>query len=386
MSHIYVPTNWVNKKTQLNADNMNKIEQELARLAKESGGISEVKEGPGIIVTPGEGSVIVGLRSGSSQDNLLVLDKDEGLLLTLDLGYDPETRELVLSSGSGWRTSVQFDIDKVIVDGNYDPETRNIVLTLSDDTEIIIDMSKLKINWKMLESNTISIEEGVDEDGIQTFKLNAKISKKEKNSITEETDGLYSERLEWNNLGVSDESDGRWEFEEVIGNKYWFFESSKSVQVDKFTENSDNETSVIDYYNFGYRISTDEGNILEIRNGKLYSPNDTPENAIIRQEIQRLEEEYQALKDVKFRTSKSVRLNEVTDPDTGEIILSADVRISTYPGNEILILSDGIRVPPYEPDPDMPDLTPYINRLEELEKEYPRSKKEVDYIKTSINI
>ena len=236
MAHTYIPTNWINKKTQLNADNMNKIEEELARLARESGGITEILEGPGINVTTSDSSsVIVGLKTGSSEDNLLVLDKDNGLILTLSLGYDPETRKLVLSSGSGWSSSVEFDVDRAVVDGNYDPETKNIVLTLSDDTEVIIDMSKMKLNWKFIESSSIIITEDFDDDGLSTFKLECRISEDERNEITIKDDGLFSERLDWNNLGISDETDGRWEFEGVIGFKYWFFESSKSVSIDTCT-------------------------------------------------------------------------------------------------------------------------------------------------------
>ena len=211
--------------------------------------------------------MIVGLKSGTSKDNLLVLDKDNGLILTLSLGYDPETRRLVLSSGSGWTTSVEFDVDRAVVDGNYDPDTKNIVLTLSDDTEVVIDMSKMKINWKFIESNSIKITEDFDDEGNQTFKLECRVSEDERNEITVLDDGIFSERLDWKYLGVSDESDGRWEFDGVIGFKYWFFESSKSVKIDKYTLENKKGNS-IDYYNFGYRISSEDGNQLEIRNGR----------------------------------------------------------------------------------------------------------------------
>lgn len=381
MAHVYVPTVWVNGQTQLNAANMNKIEEELARLARESGGITEVLEGPGITVTGNDRSVIVGLKAGTSEDNLLVLDSDNGLILTLSMGYDPETRELVLSSGSGWQTSVQFDIDKVIVDGYYDPETRNIVLTLSDDTEIIVDMSNLKINWKMINSRSIQVVESVDEDGIQTFKFHARISKKERNEITILEDGLYSERMDWNNLGISDEEDGRWEFEGEVGNEYWYFESSHSVRIDEYTDSDG-----VDYYNFNYRISTDDGNILEIRNGKLYVPDEIPEDAIARQELERLQEEYNTLRAVIYKTSSSIKLTHVVDPDTGGMYVYGDVRLSSDLGNEIEIRDDGVYVPPYEPDPDMPSLDPYIERLEELEKEYPRVHQELHYFAESVDI
>lgn len=381
MAHVYVPTIWVNGQTQLNAANMNKIEEELARLARESGGITEVLEGPGITVTGNDRSVIVGLKAGTSEDNLLVLDKDNGLILTLSMGYDPETRELVLSSGSGWKTSVQFDIDKVLVDGYYDPETKNIVFTLSDDTEIIVDMSRMKINWKMIDSESIQVIESIDKDGVQTFSFQAKISKKERNEITILDDGLYSERMDWNNLGISDEDDGRWEFEGEVGNEYWNFQSSHSVKIDEYTDSDG-----VDYYNFSYRISTDDGNILEIRNKRLYAPDEIPEDAIVRQELERLQEEYDALRNVIYRPSQSVNLRHVVDPYTGKMYVRGDVKLSDDISNEIRILDDGILVPPYEPDPDMPSLDPYIKRLEELEKEYPRSHQELHYFAESIKL
>lgn len=385
MAHTYIPTNWINKKTQLNADNMNKIEEELARLARESGGITEILEGPGINVTTSDSSsVIVGLKTGSSEDNLLVLDKDNGLILTLSLGYDPETRKLVLSSGSGWSSSVEFDVDRAVVDGNYDPETKNIVLTLSDDTEVIIDMSKMKLNWKFIESSSIIITEDFDDDGLSTFKLECRISEDERNEITIKDDGLFSERLDWNNLGISDETDGRWEFEGVIGFKYWFFESSKSVNIDTCT--LEGKSGNLDYYNFGYRISTEKGNVLEIRNGKLYIPDEIPEEAKLRQELERMTEEYESLKSIKFRSSGSVKFIDKVDPDTDMRYIKADIKVSEYLGNEIVINKDGVMIPPYTPGPGKPDLTPYVNRLKELEKEYPRSSREVDYFKTSINI
>lgn len=382
--HVYIPTNWINKKTQLNAANMNKIEEELARLSKEAGGITEVLEGPGIDVTTIDRTVIVGLRSGSAADNLLVLDKDEGLILTLSLAYDPETRKLVLSSGSGWSTEVNFDVDRAVVDGNYDPETKNIVLTLSDDSEIIIDMSKFKLNWKMIDSKSIEVVESEDEDGIPIYTFNCKISEEEGNNLTIKDDGLYSERLDWNNLGISDETDGRWEFDGEVGNKYWYFQAGKAISIDHYKHVT--KWRELDYYNFGYKISTAEGNILEIRDGKLFSPDEIPADTRIRLELERLTDEYRALYNIKFGTTKSIKINRKEDPDTGEIFGSSDVRLSTYLGNEIEIRENGIYVPPYKPDPDMPDLGPYLARLVELEKEYPRAKSEVEYINNSANI
>lgn len=386
MAHTYIPTNWINKKTQLNADNMNKIEEELARLARESGGITEILEGPGINVTTSDGSsVIVGLKSGTSEDNLLVLDKDNGLILTLSLGYDPETRRLVLSSGSGWTTSVEFDVDRAVVDGNYDPDTKNIVLTLSDDTEVVIDMSKMKINWKFIESNSIKITEDFDDEGNQTFKMECRVSEDERNEITVLDDGIFSERLDWKYLGVSDESDGRWEFDGVIGFKYWFFESSKSVKIDKYTLENKKGNS-IDYYNFGYRISSEDGNQLEIRNGKLYSVDEIPEEKALRLELERITEEYEALKSTKYSDSESIEMTSMVISDTGYRYVKSEVKLSEYLGNELIITDTGLKMPPYTPGPGKPDLTPYVERLEELETEYPRAKKEIKYINDTLNI
>lgn len=382
MAHTYIPTNWINKKTQLNADNMNKIEQELARLARESGGISKILEGPGIQVTGGtdESSVIVGLKSGSSTDNLLVLDKDNGLILTLSLGYDPLNRKLVLSSGSGWKTEVDFGIDRSIVDGNYDPETRNIVFTLSDDTEVIVDMSKMKINWKFINSSTIHVFEDYDNDeGVSTFRLECQISEEEGNEIVIKEDGLYSERNDWKYIGVSGESEGQWEFEGELGYKYWYFESSRSVSIDEYT--LEGKKRNIQYYNFGYRISTKKGNTLDVRNGKLYITDEIPEEAAMRLEVERLEEEVRAEKEVTFRSSDSVRLVTVMDPDSLEKYVRAELKISEYLGNELELTSDGMYIAPYTPGPGKPDLTPYVARLEELEVEYPRVKRELGYIR-----
>ena len=378
MSHTYIPTNWINKKTQLNADNMNKIEEELVRLARESGGLTEVLEGPGVSVTKkSDSSVIVGLKNGSSEDNLLVLDKDNGLILTLSMGYDPETRQLVLSSGSGWRETVQFDIDKSVVDGNYDPETRNLILTLSDDSDIVIDMSKLKINWEFIESDTINIIEGSTDQGIQTFRIECKISDKERNSITVVDDGLYSERLDWDGIGVSDESDGTWEF------KNWFFESSKTVSIDEYT--LEGKYGSLDYYNFGFIISPEEGNRLELKDGKLYSSDKLIEEVMLKQELDRLNDEYTALKNCKFPSSNSINMTKGEGSD-GKLYIKSDIKLSQYLGNELYMTETGIMMAPYTPGPGKPDLTPYVNRLEELEKEYPKKDIDLNYLKNSINI
>lgn len=388
MAHTYVPTTWINNKTQLNEANMNKIEQELYRLSLESGGVKEILEGPGIQVTPGtdESSVIVGLRSGSSKDNLLLLDKENGLILTLGLSYDPAERKLVLSSGSGWKTEVDFGVDRSIVNGHYDPETRNIVFDLSDETEVVVDMSKMKINWKYIESNTIRIIEDFDADeGISTFKMECKISEEEGNEITVKDDGLYSERTDWRFLGVSDESDGRWEFEEEIGNKYWYFESSKSVDVEKYDHVTKWRT--IGYYDFGYRISTKEGNFLNVRDGKLYVTDELPEETALRLEVERLEEEIQAEKELAFRSNDSVEFINTVDKYSGKRYIKAQVRVSETIDNEIEVTSDGIHIPPYTPGPGKPDLTPYVIRVEELEAEFPRVKnKEIGYIKNNAKI
>lgn len=384
MSHTYIPTNWINKKTQLNADNMNKIEEELVRLARESGGLTEVLEGPGVSVTKkSDSSVIVGLKNGSSEDNLLVLDKDNGLILTLSMGYDPETRQLVLSSGSGWRETVQFDIDKSVVDGNYDPETRNLILTLSDDSDIVIDMSKLKINWEFIESDTINIIEGSTDHGIQTFRIECKISDKERNSITVVDDGLYSERLDWDGIGVSDESDGTWEFEGVLGFKNWFFESSKTVSIDEYT--LEGKYGSLDYYNFGFIISPEEGNRLELKDGKLYSSDKLIEEVMLKQELDRLNDEYTALKNCKFPSSNSINMTKGEGSD-GKLYIKSDIKLSQYLGNELYMTETGIMMAPYTPGPGKPDLTPYVNRLEELEREYPKKDIDLNYLKNSINI
>jgi hypothetical protein len=384
MSHTYIPTNWINKKTQLNADNMNKIEEELVRLARESGGLTEVLEGPGVSVTKkSDSSVIVGLKNGSSEDNLLVLDKDNGLILTLSMGYDPETRQLVLSSGSGWRETVQFDIDKSVVDGNYDPETRNLILTLSDDSDIVIDMSKLKINWEFIESDTINIIEGSTDQGIQTFRIECKISDKERNSITVVDDGLYSERLDWDGIGVSDESDGTWEFEGVLGFKNWFFESSKTVSIDEYT--LEGKYGSLDYYNFGFIISPEEGNRLELKDGKLYSSDKLIEEVMLKQELDRLNDEYTALKNCKFPSSNSINMTKGEGSD-GKLYIKSDIKLSQYLGNELYMTETGIMMAPYTPGPGKPDLTPYVNRLEELEREYPKKDIDLNYLKNSINI
>lgn len=383
MAHTYIPTTWINQKTQLNADNMNKIEQELAYLSKNLGGIREISEGPGIQITPSDNnSCIVGLKSGSSTDNLLVLDKDKGLLLTLSLGYDPVGRKLVLSSGSGWKTEVDFGVDRSIVDGNYDPDTRNIVFTLSDDTEVTVDMSKMKINWKFINSSTIHVYEDYDNDeGISTFRLECQISEAEGNELTIKDDGLYSERTDWRYLGVSDESEGQWEFEGELGNKYWFFESSRSVNAEPYT--LETKWRNIQYYNFGYRISIKEGNSLEIRNGKLYVTDEIPEEAILRMEVDRLEEEVKAEKAVRFRTSDSVEFVDKIDPYSNERYVKAQLRLSSYLGNELVVTEDGMYIAPYTPGPGKPDLTPYVVKLEELETEFPMVKRELGFIRNN---
>lgn len=384
MGHTYIPTNWINKKTQLNADNMNKIEEELARLARESGGITQVLEGPGVQVTAkDETSVIIGLKSGTSSDNLLVLDKDNGLILTLSMGYDPETRKLVLRSGSGWSTEVDFDVDKAVVDGNYDPETRNIVLSLSDNSEVIIDMSQMRINWKYIDSKSIRVIEDYDEDGLQTFQFECRISERESNNLVLLDDGLYSEGLDWRFIGVSQEEGGLWEFDGELGFKYWYFESGRNVYVDKNT--IETKTRTIDYYNFGYKISTDTGNRFEVRNGKLYAYDEIPEEKSLRLELERLEEEYTALKSVSFRSSETIKLNRYTGAQ-GSSYIKASVKLSGALGNELVIQSNGLKMPPYTPKGDEPDLTPYVTEVEELEVEVPRVRIAVNNISESIYI
>lgn len=375
--HTYIPTNWINKKTQLNADNMNKIELELARLAKESGGITSVLEGPGVQVTPkSDTEVIIGLKSGSSEDNLLVLDPDKGMILTLSMGYDPETRKLVLSSGSGWSNEVEFDIDKALVNGIYDPDTRNIVLELSDGSEVIVDMSKFRENWSIIDTESIHVNTEVDESGLTVFSFDAIISEEEDNILTIKDDGLYVDGLDWTNMGVSDETDGRWEFKGSMGSKYWHFESGRNLTVDKYV--LEKKKYSLDYYKFGVNISGESGNVLELRNG-LYVSENIPGEVAIAQEIIRLNEELNAYRNAVFKTTKSLRFNQTID-ESGSRIMTQEVRVSPLEGNKLTIDETGVYVPAYEPSGDEPDVTPYLRRLEELEVETPRVKREVNFI------
>lgn len=386
MAFKYVPTNWVNKKTQLNEDNMNKIEEALARLAEESGGIQEILEGPGITATSSvDGTkVIVGLKRGSSDNNLLILDPNNGLFLTLNMSYDLKTRTLNINNGegNGWSQSVQFDVDKAIVDGNYDPETRNLVFDLSDASQVVVDMSKLRPNWTFLNSKTMTITEDQNEEGLTTFKLDVKLSEDETNELVIKDDGLYSERLDWNLIGVSKETDGRWEFEEEIGNVYWHFESSNTVQVDNFELQG--KKGSLKYFNFSYRISTESGNVLEIRDGKIVAP-DLIEEAALRLELDRLNEMYSALRHMKYKESDTVKFTYKFNQDN-EGYLEAKAKISEHVNNELIMDDFGIKFPPYTPGPGKPDLTPFIERLEEMEKEYPRSGIEVDYLMNNAKI
>lgn len=378
MAEYYVPTNWINRKTQLNADNMNKIEQELARLSRLSGGIKRVLEGPGIIVTPGAGEVTVGLKSGTSEDNLLVLDSENGLILTLSLSYDKDTRKLKLSSGSGWSEEIEFDIDKALVDGNYDPDTRTIILTMSDGNDIIIDMSKLDLNWRLLDTDSIKVTEHIDEFGYRTFKFDAKVSEYEHNNLIVKDDGLYSEKLKWTNLGISDETGGRWEFEGEIGNEFWHFESGKCIDINKINY------SDIDFYEFKYILSPDEGNSLLIKeDGGLYMPEATPEMLQLQDDLDKLRDEYDRLNKTTYKISKSVKLTESIDPDTGYRIVTADAKVSSISNNEIRQTEDGLMVDPMKPSDDGPDLTEVNRRTLELEKGYPRMREELTYIQTT---
>jgi hypothetical protein len=244
-------------------------------------------------------------------------------------------------------------------------------------------MSKLKINWEFIESDTINIIEGSTDQGIQTFRIECKISDKERNSITVVDDGLYSERLDWDGIGVSDESDGTWEFEGVLGFKNWFFESSKTVSIDEYT--LEGKYGSLDYYNFGFIISPEEGNRLELKDGKLYSSDKLIEEVMLKQELDRLNDEYTALKNCKFPSSNSINMTKGEGSD-GKLYIKSDIKLSQYLGNELYMTETGIMMAPYTPDPGKPDLTPYVNRLEELEREYPKKDIDLNYLKNSINI
>jgi hypothetical protein len=229
---------------------------------------------------------------------------------------------------------------------------------------------------------TLGIEGSTDQ-GIQTFRIECKISDKERNSITVVDDGLYSERLDWDGIGVSDESDGTWEFEGVLGFKNWFFESSKTVSIDEYT--LEGKYGSLDYYNFGFIISPEEGNRLELKDGKLYSSDKLIEEVMLKQELDRLNDEYTALKNCKFPSSNSINMTKGEGSD-GKLYIKSDIKLSQYLGNELYMTETGIMMAPYTPGPGKPDLTPYVNRLEELEREYPKKDIDLNYLKNSINI
>lgn len=114
--------------------------------------------------------------------------------LGVQLGYDPTTGVVSLKDKDDTVLSaVNIPLDNFVKDGTYDADAKALVLNLQNGSSVSIPAGDLVQLYNELDSNSVDITIGTDENGKNTIKADVKISNEAGNSIVIKEDGLYVE-------------------------------------------------------------------------------------------------------------------------------------------------------------------------------------------------
>jgi hypothetical protein len=162
-----------------------------------------------------------------------------------------------------------------------------------------------------------------------------------------------------------------------VGNKIWRLVPGNGIKITKSTSSS------VDTYTFNANVSTEEGNVIEVKDDGLFIPKVSSEVNNLIDEVEDLKEKINLLKETEYRPTESVTFNKDTD-ESGIQVVTAEVNISRDEYNCIEVKADGLFSRSMDVTPG--SIADIERRLSLLEERLLSINQDIDNLKTTAYI